>query len=245
MHTEPVSVLDIVLVTLVVAAGTTVQGTVGFGAALVAAPLLVLIEPTLVPGPISVGAIAFGFLMLTRETGAAHWEAIRWPAIGLLPGAIVGAVIVASLADRDQLTIFSATMVLVAVALSLGGLHPRRRPPQLLAGGAASGFMATSVGIGGPPVALFFQHASGSEIRGALARFFILSSAAAITLLAVVGRFGWHELGEGLLLVPGAACGFLLSGRLVGRFDRGHVRTAVLTLSTASAVAAIVRAAVT
>ena len=45
--------------TLVVAAGTTVQGAVGFGAALIAAPLLVLIEPTLVPGPISFGTIAF------------------------------------------------------------------------------------------------------------------------------------------------------------------------------------------
>ncbi len=239
------SPIDVVLAILVVAAGTTVQGAVGFGAALIAAPLLVLIEPTLVPGPISFGTIAFGLLMLTRERGAAHWEAIRWPAIGLLPGSIVGALIVRSLADKDQLTVFSAVIVLLAVTLSVVGLHPRRRPPQLLVGGVASGFMATSAGIGGPPVALFFQHASGSEVRGALARFFILSSVAAVVLLTAFGQFGWAELGEGLLLVPGAAIGFVVSGRLVGRLPEHRVRTAVLILSAVTAVVAIARAVLT
>ena len=239
------SLLQVVLVTLVATGATTVQGTVGFGAALVAAPLLVLIDPRLVPGPISMMAITLGLLMLTRERGRAHWDAIRWPAIGLVPGACAGAAVVRALAGTDALTIFLAGMVLVAVALSVIGFHPRRRPAQLLAGGTTSGVMAASSGIGGPPIALFFQHATGPEIRGALARFFILSSLAAIALLAAFGQFGAEQLGLGALLIPGAVVGFAISGRLAGHVDAGRVRIAVLGLSTASALVAIARALAT
>lgn len=45
------SALELVVVSLVFAIGSALQGAVGFGANLLAVPVLVLVDPTLVPGP--------------------------------------------------------------------------------------------------------------------------------------------------------------------------------------------------
>jgi uncharacterized membrane protein YfcA len=58
-------------------------------------------------------------------------------------------------------------------------------------------------------------------------------------VLRAFGRFDLSTLGRGLALAPGIAAGYLVSGRLLARVDRGRVRLAVLGLSTASALLAL------
>ncbi len=238
-----VGVTAVLLASVVVLVGAALQGSVGFGMSLIAAPFLVLVDPTLVPVPINVVSLVFNLLVVGRERGDAHWQAVSWPLGGLVPGAAVGAAVLTALADRrDALTIVLASLVLVAVALSAAGLHPRRRPGTLLGVGTLSGFMNTTVGIGGPPIALAFQDATGPQLRGALSRFFLVNQVTSLLLLAVWGQVHAPDVWAGLALVPAAAVGFVVSGRLTGHVDRGRVRAAVLGVSAAAAVVAILRA---
>jgi hypothetical protein len=241
-----VSLVSLLLASLVIMAGSGIQGAVGFGGALFAAPFLVLIDPDLVPVPVNIAGVALSLLMMRREAGSHHWDAIRWPMAGLIPGSIAGAAVLRALSDSvEAVSVFFAVLVLCAVVLSLVGFHPRRQPGQLFSGGVASGFMGTAAGIGGPPIALFFQTATGPEIRGALARFFGISAVISLALLWLFGQFHREELVAGLWLVPGTVAGFVASRWLAGHVDRGHVRTAVLVLSSLSALVAIGRAVLT
>ncbi len=232
---------DHLLAFAVVLIGSAIQGSVGFGMSLFAAPLLVLIDPVLVPGPSIIGSIVLNLLLIRREHLTDAWRAMRRPIIAQVPGAIAGAAVVAVVA-ADNITIFFSLMILAAVALSISGLHPRRNPRNLTIAGLTSGFMGTAAGISGPPMALLFQKATGPEIRGALSRYFVCAGAVSLLMLAVFGAFTPDDLLIGLTLVPAAVLGFLVSNLLLGRVDASVVRVAVLALSAVSAVVALVRA---
>src|SRR5438034_6678902 len=59
-----VTPLQVLLAALAMAVGALVQGAVGFGASLVAAPLLVLVDVRLVPGPIGIASLTLNFLII-------------------------------------------------------------------------------------------------------------------------------------------------------------------------------------
>lgn len=224
----------------VVLVGSAIQGSVGFGLSLFAAPLLVLIDPMLVPGPAIVGSSVLNLLVMRREDANGSWQELRRPIAAQVPGAVAGAALVALVAT-DNITIFFSLMILLAVGLSISGLHPQRSPRNLLIAGAASGFMGTAVGIGGPPLALLYQRADGPTIRSRLSRYFACASVVSLTMLALFGQFTADDLRTGLLLIPAAALGYLASSVLLGHVNAAVVRVAVLALSAASAIVALVR----
>ena len=221
--------------------GALLQGTIGFGANLFAAPLLVLIDPDLVPAPVIVAAVAMNVLVVRRDRHPGAWQEMRPAIAGQVAGAVAGAALLAAL-PTDRLAVLFAVVILVGVALSATGRHPRRTPATLATGGTAAGFMGTTTGIGGPPIALVLQDLGGVALRGSLARFFLTGAGVSLAALAVVGRLGWAELGAGLLLMPGVVAGIRLSSWVAPRVDHGHVRVAVLTLSAVSALVALARA---
>jgi uncharacterized membrane protein YfcA len=222
------------------ALGAALQGSVGFGCNLVAAPLLVLIDPTLVPAPLITANLTLNLAMIRRERPDGAWREARWPIIGQLPGTVAGAAVLAAASTRN-LTVFLAVLTLAAVGVSLRRTPVRRTPATLAVAGALSGFMGTAAGIGGPPVALLYQHASGLEIRSAISRFFLVSSLCSVAVLTVFGLFDLGSVVRGVLLVPGIAVGFWASGPLLGRVEHRHVRAAILVISAASGLLALAR----
>lgn len=230
------------LALVIVAVGATVQGTIGFGQALIAAPLLLLVDPRLVPGPITLTAAALNLLMLTRDRGHADHAGLPWAVAGLVPGTVVAYFALSTLSD-SALAVAGAVIVLVGVGLSAGGLHVAVSRPNLGLAGLVSGFMGTTAGIGGPPIALVYQRAGGPALRATLSRFFVAAATISLVALVPAGRLGRFELLAGAAMVPGAVAGFLLAPALHGRFDARHTRTAVLVISAASAIAVLVRAA--
>jgi uncharacterized membrane protein YfcA len=225
----------------VLVVGSAVQGVAGFGANLLAAPILVLIDPSLVPGPLIVSAVALNLLILTGSRGDHPWRAMKWANVGQVVGSICGAIVL-GLIPTDQLAVFFAVMVLVAVGLGATGFAPRRNPATMGAAGATAGFMGTSVGIGGPAIALVHVGSAGEELRAALSRFFFLGTFVSIAALTAVDRFDATDLAAGALLIPGVLAGFAISRRYTDRFDRHRLRVIVLVLSAVSAVAALARA---
>ncbi|HSL59101.1 MAG TPA: sulfite exporter TauE/SafE family protein [Acidimicrobiales bacterium] len=232
---------DIAVIFAVMTIGAVIQGAVGFGANLVAAPALVLIDPELVPGPVLVAGLALNALMVLREPEHDGLRSTGWALVGRVPGTALGAAALVAL-PSDRLAVLFPVLILVGVGLSVGGFRVRRTAPTLVGAGTLSGFMATVVGIGGPPMALAYQDATGPVLRGALARFFTIGGILSVVSLVVVGRFGLDALLTSLILVPGVVLGFVLSRHLNRVLDGGWTRVAVLAVSAASAIVALARA---
>jgi hypothetical protein len=237
------SFAQLAVASFVVAVGSTVQGSIGFGVNVVAGPILVLIEPKLVPGPALVVAFFLTVLVAVRERGATDLGGFAWVFVGRVPGTIIGALTVASLPPRGT-AIALSTVVLAAVVLSVAGGRIGRTPWTLAGAGTASGFFGTVSSVGGPPVALLYQNESGREVRGTLSAIFAVGALLSIVLLAFVGEFRAHELKVSLALLPAVVVGFIASRWTSRILDRGFVRPAILLLCAASAIAALVRYAI-
>src|SRR3546814_12225619 len=72
------------------------------------------------------------------------------------------------------------------------------RPSTQLVAGVVSGVTGTAAGIGGPPLALLYQHRPGSTIRSTLAAAFLVATALSLATLAVAGEVGSSRVLLGL-----------------------------------------------
>jgi uncharacterized membrane protein YfcA len=234
------TVLELTGAIAAMALGTLVQGALGFGAALIAAPLLVLIDPVFVPGPITIAALLVNVAMLTTRREGAGEHDIRWAMAGLLPGTLAAGVTLAVLPERG-LSIAVSILVLLAVALTASGLTVARIPATLLGAGTLSGFMGTISGIGGPPVALVYQREPAVVLRRTLPRYFLVGGLISAATLLAVGHLDGHDLLLGLGLIPGIALGLVGSLRVAGGVDRRPGRPLVLLLCSLAAVIVLVR----
>ncbi len=224
----------------VVLAGAAVQGAVGFGFALVAAPILLLVDVRLVPGPLIFASLLLTALTALREHRAIDLDGVGWSLVGRLPGTVLGAAVVNAVAP-DEMALPVAAIVLVGVALTATRLHLRPTARTLLGAGVLSGFMGTASSIGGPPIALVYQRAPGPRLRATLGGYFAIGSVISLAALWWIGRFGRDEVGMGLALLPGVVVGFAASGRIARFLDGGYTRASVLFVSAAAGAIAIVR----
>jgi uncharacterized membrane protein YfcA len=234
------AVTTLLIATVIVTIGATLQGSVGFGLGMFSVPLLLLVAPALIPGPLLCSSMALTLLLTHREWHAIRVTDIKWALAGRIVGVAV-AVAVLAIIPTDALALLFGALVLVAVGVSISGLRLRVSPRTLMSAGTVSGFMGTVVSIGGPPVALLYQHESGPRIRGTLSAYFVLGVSISLMGLHLVGRFGLTEFLLALQLLPGILIGFILSRGVAGVLDRGRTRTAVLFVSAASGVAVLIR----
>jgi uncharacterized membrane protein YfcA len=233
-----VSPAGLLVAGITVAVGACVQSAVGFGLSLLAVPILVLVDPALVPVPLIIASLALNLGTSYRYRGGID-PGVRWALLGSVPGSVLGAYAIATIPQRP-LAITFGVLVLAAVALSVCGLQVTPTTASLLAAGAISGFTGTASSIGGPPMALVYQRAHGLTLRGTMAIFFLVGSVLSLVMLALFGRLGGHELLESVELVPFILAGFACSSRAASVLDRGRTRQAVLVVSTVSAIVLIV-----
>ncbi len=226
---------------VVVLVGAILQGSVGFGLGMLAAPLLVLIDPNLVPAPLLLAALVLTLLVAFTERRSIDLKGVGWALVGRVPGTLIGAATM-SVASQDTTTILVGIIVFVAVGLIGSGVSLSRTPRVLFAAGTLSGFMGTTTSIGGPPVAALYHNASGAKVRGTMSAFFVVGLVLSLTALAIVGRFGLDELYAAAFLLPGVVAGFAISRRVAPVLDRGYTRAAVLTVSALAGLSVIVRA---
>lgn len=225
---------------LAVLAGAAVQGSIGLGLGLVGAPVLALLDPSLVPSTILLVTSVLPVLTSVRELSDVDWRGLRLALAGRLPGVLVGSWVVVTQPARAT-AIVVAVVVLGAVALSVTSWRASPTPRALLAAGLVSGVSGTATSIGGPPVALLYQHASGATLRSTMGLYFLVGNVLSGAVLAAAGAIGGRDVLRALALLPFLVVGFLLSGPLRGRVDGAVLRTSVLLLSAVGAVTLLVR----
>lgn len=232
--------MDFVLATLAIFTGAVVQGSIGFGSALIASPLLVLIHPGFVPAPLIMASLAFNLAVTLRESHAVQGKQVLWAASGMIPGSILAGGVLAIISQGSMEVVFGG-LVLLAVGISALGTSVAPSGMTMLGAGFLSGLMNTIAGIGGPPLALVYKDAKSPQLRANLSTLFMLG--AGISLLSL-GLYGEIQVRDGLLalsLLPGMALGFGLSSLILPAVRKKHTRAGVLGLSALSALAVILR----
>jgi uncharacterized protein len=233
--------LDYLLIFSAVLCGTVIQGAVGFGFALVAAPILMLLQPDLVPGPITFAGLLLSLTMALRERKAADLYNLGWLFIGFLPGLALGAFFLQTL-TQSTLSLLFGFLVITAVTLSSNGIKIQLKNRFMtIPAGILSGIMNITTSMGGPPVALLYQNASGPKFRGTLAIFFFTGSLLTLLGLNQIDRMGELEFINGIYLIPAVAIGVLLSKPAANWLDMGKTRYAVLIIAALSGVSVIVK----
>jgi uncharacterized protein len=141
-------------------------------------------------------------------------------------------ILVLLLADPVLLTRAMAVVVLiVAVAMALG--WRRRTAPgraATLATGGVSGLMAGSIGIGGPPVILFWLSGQdgAARTRANIVVFFALSGIFAMVGYATAGVLTADAAALAVALGLPYGLGLLIGARAFGRTDDGFYRRVAL-----------------
>lgn len=230
----------LLLAGLAVLAGAAVQGSVGLGLGLIAAPVMALLDPTLVPATILLVTSVLPVLTSGREPDAVDWSGLGFALAGRVPGVALGAWVVVTQPARTTAVVV-AVVVLSAVVLSVTSWRARPTPRALVLAGVVSGVSGTATSIGGPPVAMLYQHSSGPTLRSTMGMYFLIGNVLSAAVLALAGEIGQRDLLRALALLPFVVAGFLLSGPLRSRVAGPRLRTAVLLLSAASALVLLVR----
>jgi len=241
LPTLPVSPAEIAIALLLAAIGATLQGSIGFGLAVVAAPILLLLDPVWVPGPMLFAALTLVVLIAHRDRVHILGSDVALGTFGRFLGTVPAAYAIRMLPGTVYDLIFAA-IVLTGVLLSTSGWHIARTPLNILAAGTLSGIAGTISSIGGPPLALVYQREKGPNVRSTMSAIFTVGTMISIAGLWWAGRFGLIELCLGLILMPAVLIGFAVSRHTALWLDRRHIRPAILAVSAASALLILARA---
>jgi uncharacterized membrane protein YfcA len=221
-------------------AGACVQGVGGLGLALVAAPIMALAYPQLVPGPILLVAGSFALLTVLRERGHVDFRAAGLMIGGRIGGSVLAGLII-GLLPRETFGLLFAAVILLAVLLSALGWRVQATMPALVAGGIGSGLMGTITSVGGPPLGIVMQRAEPARLRATIGLCLLVGAFFSIIVLALAGRFGLREAEMGLLLLAPTFVGFMVSSPLRRFVSAAGMRRLVLGVSAASALMLLLR----
>jgi uncharacterized membrane protein YfcA len=231
----------IVAVAIATLIGASIQGSIGFGMNLVTVPVLALALPDALPATAVLLGIPISLAMVRHEGHAVDRPGLVWILAGRVPGTIAGAIIVASV-STDTLKIIIGVSVILAVVASVAAPPVPLLPATQFAGGVVSGTTGTAAGIGGPPIALLYQHHPGPTMRATLSASFLFGTFLSIATLGVA-----HEVSVADCVLAAALVPLIIGGTWIGRqahdtLDRRWLRPAVLAFAAVSATVVLIDA---
>jgi uncharacterized membrane protein YfcA len=192
------------------------QASSGFGMGMLAAPVIAIVNPALLPATLILLALLVTVLVTVRERQSLDLRGTGWALVGRVPGSFLGAWLVTAL-SRQGLAWMVVAVVLTGLVLAGRGWAPRPVRVNLIAAGAASGIMGTATSIGGPPMALVWQGHHGPRLRGTMSAFFMVGSSISMLMLWIAGAVTEDILLLALWMVPAAVGGYAAS-RFINRF---------------------------
>jgi uncharacterized protein len=234
-------VAAIAVVSVAVAIGAVIQGSIGFGYALVAVPALVLLLPWAVPATPLLLALPMTTLMSAREWRSIDFGGFLVITFGRLLGTTAGVALLV-LVPKSFLSMLTGVLIVAAALGSFFKPSFEVRNRTRLTGGIASGIVGTVAALGGTPLALVYQDRSGAELRSTLSISFVVGIAMSLVGLGLVGEVEGRHLVLALELLPGLLVGLWASRWVIKRLDERWLRPAVLVFAAFAGVVIILLA---
>lgn len=224
----------------IVAIAACVQGTIGIGFALVVAPVLAFMSPELLPVSLLLLMVPLNLFTVWREHHTFDWRGASWITLGRVVGTLAGAgVLVLLTSHRLNLLIGGATIAIALVTMAAPAFSPNRG--AFLTVGLLTGISETATGIGGPPLAMAYQHHRPEVLRSTVAGCFLLGELLSIATLAVLGRATWQQMLAAALLLPFLAMGAIISSFARRKLNERLLRALVLIFAVISGAFLIAR----
>ncbi|WP_321287449.1 sulfite exporter TauE/SafE family protein [Alcaligenes phenolicus] len=219
-----------------VLAGAFIQGASGMGFALIVVPVLALVHPEAIPGALLFLMLPLNAYVAWRERGAIDRSGAGWITVGRFAGTFAGLGILLVLSTY-WLNQFVGISTLLAVLASV--LAPSFTPGKkaFIATGLVTGITETATGIGGPPLALVYQHAPVATLRSTVALCFLVGEVISLAVLGISGALQWSHLSYAVLCLPALLLGMGLSSLVHHKLDQRRLRIGVLVFATVSGLA--------
>lgn len=217
------------------------QGATGMGFAMLSAPVISLLAPALIPVMLLVLMIPLNAYVAWRERIAIDWRGVKLISVGRFAGTFLGLWILL-IVDLHQLVLLIGWSTLIAVVAAWLSPAFDMNRTGLAAVGLITGVTETSTGVGGPPLALAYQHKSGPTLRSTLALCFLIGELISLAVLAAGGQVDRDTLWISAQMLPFLAAGSFASKFMHHRVDGPLLRCTVLGLSGLSAIVLLVQA---
>ena len=236
MSTETLLILSVVVLV-----AAFIQGSTSVGFALISTPVIGILRPELLPVCVLVLMLPLNFYVVWRERGAIDRIGTSWITGGRIVGTAGGIWVLAALsASHLSLFVGASTIAAALVTLLMPPFSPSR--PAFITAGLITGVTETATGIGGPPLALLYQHQPPATMRSTIALCFLLGEVVSLVTLMATGRISAAQLLAVALLLPALVVGSILSHVVHHRINGRFLRNFVQIFAIVSGIALIVHA---
>lgn len=190
------------------------QITIGMGFGMLAAPLIALVKPEIVPGSILVMGLVVAFSGAWQERGNILPVELRMGIGGRLIGSAMAFAILLLIPSIDVFLIIFGSVMLFAILLASSGWQLPFTNKSLLNLSVVSGLMGTLTGVGAPPMALIYHTRPADVVRPTLNAFFGAACVLGLLSLAFSGWLTFDDVLAAFFLLPAMLLGILIGSRL-------------------------------
>jgi uncharacterized protein len=219
-----------------VAIGAFVQGAIGLGFSLIAVPVIAFLDPQLIPVSIIMLTIPLTFYVMWRERAAVEWPGVGWIMTGRIVGTPAGLALLTLLLPPELRALIGIVTIAAALVTLLA---PRFDPGKtaLLGAGLITGVTETATGIGGPPLAIVYQHKTGPVLRSTIAACFLIGQVVSFVAFVALGRVSMTHLLAAAMLFPALVIGTFASKHAHKGLQGPWLRRCVLLFAVVSGLA--------
>lgn len=227
-------------VCVAVFSGALIQGATGMGFALIVVPVLALAAPAMLPGALLLAMLPLNAYVAWRERHAIDLSGAGWISAGRVAGTFGGLwVLVAMPMAWLNMIVGGSTIAAALVSLLAPAFTPGRL--TFASTGLITGVTETATGVGGPPLALAYQHAPVATLRATVALCFLVGETISLVVLAAGDRLGMTQVVYAMGLLPVLVVGMVASHLVHRRINQRMLRVGVLVFALVSGAVVLVR----
>ena len=223
----------LVLFVMVMFVACVVQGILGFGSALVAVPLALILLPkeAVVSSMILVGLSLNGFLSV-RIKERISYRPVLILFFASLFGMPLGVWVLRAIPLETMQVFVGCLVVVFTILVQWGRLKLRQNALPTGIAGFFSGLLNTSTSMSGPPVLILLvgQALSKDQFRRTLVSFFFVSGLVAALMLVASGVMTPQTASYGVVAIPFALLGGYVGDRLSTRLPERPFRALALAV---------------